>query len=133
MNRHGGEIGFPGGIYEEDKDKNILATALRETHEEIGVHVEPSKVIAQLPIVNTRFGFEVTPFVSIFYETPEFKPEEDEVAEILEIPFISLLATQQRDAAFRSEQNMFMYWFKHHRIWGASAKILRKIQYLSVY
>ena len=109
LNSHAGEIGFPGGVYEKDEDENLLGTALRETNEEIGVHVEPSKVIAQLPIVNTRLGFEITPFVSIFYETPEFKPEEDEVAEILEIPFISLLATQQRDAAFRSEQNMFMY------------------------
>ena len=93
LNSHGGEIGFPGGVYEEDEDKNLLATAIRETHEEIGVQVESSNVIAQLPIVNTRLGFEITPFVSIFSETLEFKPEEDEVEEILEIPFTSLLAT----------------------------------------
>ena len=133
LSSHAGEIGFPGGVYEEDEDKNLLATALRETNEEIGVHVESSKVIAQLPIVNTRLGFEITPFVSIFSETPEFKPEEDEVEEILEIPFNSLLAKQERDVRFRPKQDMIMYWFKHHRIWGASAKILQKIQHLSVY
>ena len=110
-----------------------MATALRETHEEIGVQVEASEVIAQLPIVNTRLGFEITPFVSVLSETMEFDPEEDEVDEILEIPFTSLLSTQQRDVGFSPEQDMVMYWFKHHRIWGASAKILRKIVHLSVY
>jgi len=133
LNSHAGEIGFPGGVYEEDEDENLLATALRETREEIGVLVDSSKVIAQLPVVNTRLKFEITPFVSIFSETLEFKPEEDEVEEILEIPFTSLLATQQRDVRFSPEQDMVIYWFKHHRVWGASAKILRKIQHLSVY
>tara|TARA_B100001123_G_C15273849_1_gene1011362 strand:- start:945 stop:1496 length:552 start_codon:yes stop_codon:yes gene_type:complete len=132
LNSHPGEIGFPGGVYEEDEDENLLATALRETNEEIGVQVESSKVIAQLPLVNTRFGFEITPFVCIFSETPVFKPEKDEVEEILEIPYNSLLATQERDLGFNPEQNMATYWFKHHRIWGASAKILQNIQHFSV-
>ena len=133
LNHHPGEIGFPGGVYEKNEDENLLATALRETNEEIGVQVESSKVIAQLPVVKTRLGFEITPFVSVFSETLEFKPNEDEVEEILEIPYTSLLDTQQRDLGFSQEQNMVIYWFKHHRIWGASAKILQKIQHFSVY
>jgi 8-oxo-dGTP pyrophosphatase MutT (NUDIX family) len=133
LRSHAGEISFPGGIYEEDKDNDLLATALRETDEEVGAKIEASKVIAQLPIVKTRLGFEITPFVCVISETLEFEPEEDEVDEVLEIPFTSLLATQQRDVGFSPEQDMVMYWFKHHRIWGASAKILLKIQHLSVY
>ncbi|MFT4578361.1 MAG: 8-oxo-dGTP pyrophosphatase MutT (NUDIX family) [Nitrospinales bacterium] len=133
LRSHAGEISFPGGIYEEDKDSDLLATALRETAEEVGANIEASKVIAELPIVKTRLGFEITPFVCVISETLEFDPEEDEVAEVLEIPFTSLLATQQRDVGFSPEQDMVMYWFKHHRIWGASAKILLKIQHLSVY
>ena len=127
LKSHAGEIGFPGGCYEEEKDKNLLATALRETREEIGVHIEASMVIAQLPIVNTRLGFEITPFVSVFSAAMEFKLKEDEVEEILEIPLTSLLATQQRDVSFNPEQDMVMYWFKHNRIWGASAQILQEI------
>ena len=133
LKSHPGEIGFPGGVYEEEEDEDLLATALRETQEEIGVQIEASKVIAQLPIVNTRLGVEITPFVSVLSESQNFEPEEDEVEEILEIPFTSLLATQQRDVGFSPEQQMVMYWFRHHRIWGASAKILQKIQHLSVY
>ncbi len=133
LKSHGGEIGFPGGGYEEEQDKNLLTTALRETREEIGVHVETSKVIAQLPIVNTRLGFEVTPFVSVLSESQEFKRQEDEVDEILEIPLTLLLATKQKNVDSHQENNMVLYWFKHHRIWGASAKILHKIQSLSMH
>ena len=132
LRSHAGEISFPGGVYEEDDD-DLLATALRETNEEVGVKIETSKVIAELPTVYTRFGFEIMPFVCVTSETLEFDPEEDEVDEILEIPFISLLATQQQDVGFSPEKDIVMYWFKHHRIWGASAKILLKIQQLSVY
>jgi len=133
LKSHGGEIGFPGGGYEEEQDKNLLTTALRETREEIGVHVETSKVIAQLPIVNTRLGFEITPFVSVLSESQEFKRQEDEVDEILEIPLTLLLATKQKNVDSHQENNMVLYWFKHHRIWGASAKILHKIQSLSMH
>ena len=132
LKSHAGEISFPGGVYEAGEDDDLLATALRETSEEVGVKIETSKVIAELPIVNTRFGFEITPFVCVISKTLEFDPEEDEVDEILEIPFTPLLASQQRDVGFSPEQDMVMYWFKHHRIWGASAKILLKIQQLSV-
>ncbi|GIT65475.1 MAG: coenzyme A pyrophosphatase [Nitrospinota bacterium] len=127
LKSHAGEIGFPGGVYEKDEDKSLLATALRETQEEVGVQVEASQVIAQLPIVNTRLGFEITPFVSVFSAAMEFKLQEDEVEEILEIPLTSLLPTQQRDVSFSPEQDMVMYWFKQNRVWGASAQILREI------
>ena len=133
LRSHAGEISFPGGVYEEDEDDDLLATALRETNEEVGVKIETSKVIAELPTVNTRFGFGITPFVCVTSETLEFDPEEDEVDEILEIPFTSLLASQQQDVGFSPEKDIVMYWFKQHRIWGASAKILLKIQQLSVY
>ena len=132
LRSHAGEISFPGGVYEEDDD-DLLATALRETNEEVGVKIETSKVIAELPTVNTRFGFGITPFVCVTSETLEFDPEEDEVDEILEIPFTSLLASQQQDAGFSPEKDIVVYWYNHHRIWGASAKILLKIQQLSVY
>jgi len=126
LKAHAGEIGFPGGSYEAE-DKNLLATALRETREEIGVHVETSKVIAQLPIVKTRLGFEITPYVAILSELKKFESQEDEVDEILEIPVTPLLSTQQGSIGSRSRKNNVTYWFKHHKIWGASAKILQMI------
>jgi 8-oxo-dGTP pyrophosphatase MutT (NUDIX family) len=130
---HAGEISFPGGVFEEDHDDDLLATALRETDEELDIQVEPGNVLGQLPVVNTRLGFEITPFVSVLPSAPEFEPAVNEVGEVLEMPFTSLLSTQQRDVGSKPPEDGVMYWFQHHRIWGASAKILNQIGHLSRY
>ena len=129
---HAGEVSFPGGVFEE-QDDDLLATALRETEEELAIQVQPEDVLGQLPVVNTRLGFEITPFVSVLPSAPEYEPAENEVGEVLEIPFTSLLSTQQRDVGSNPSEESVMYWFEHHRIWGASAKILKQISHLSSY
>ncbi len=129
---HAGEVSFPGGVFEE-QDDDLLATALRETEEELAIQVQPEDVLGQLPVVNTRLGFEITPFVSVLPSAPEYEPAENEVGEVLEIPFTSLLSTQQRDVGSKPSEEGVMYWFHHHRIWGASAKILKQISHLSSY
>jgi len=127
---HAGEVSFPGGVFEE-QDDDLLATALRETEEELAIQVESEDVLGQLPVVKTRLGFEITPFVSVLPSAPKYEPAENEVGEVLEMPFTSLLSTQQRDVGSKPEG--VMYWFQHHRIWGASAKILNQISHLSSY
>ena len=129
---HAGEVSFPGGVFEE-QDDDLLATALRETEEELAIQVQPEDVLGQLPVVNTRLGFEITPFVSVLPSAPEYEPAENEVGEVLEIPFTSLFLTQQRDVGSKPSEEGVMYWFHHHRIWGASAKILKQISHLSSY
>jgi len=125
-------VSFPGGVFEE-QDDDLLTTALRETEEELAIQVEPENVLGRLPVVNTRLGFEITPFVSVLPAAPEYEPAEHEVGEVLEIPFTSLLSTQQRDVGSKPSEEGVMYWFQHHRIWGASAKILKQISHLSSY
>jgi len=127
---HAGEVSFPGGVFEE-QDDDLLATALRETEEELAIQVESEDVLGQLPVVKTQLGFEITPFVSVLPSAPKYEPAENEVGEVLEMPFTSLLSTQQRDVGSKPEG--VMYWFQHHRIWGASAKILNQISHLSSY
>ncbi len=127
---HAGEISFPGGIVEFE-DEHLLGTALRETMEEIGLEVDPSKVIGCLPKVQTRTGFEITPFVAILPSLPELTVSEDEVHEVLEMPLTALLSTQQRDIGYKPSEEMVIYWHKCHRVWGASAKILRQIENLA--
>ena len=129
---HAGEVSFPGGVFEE-QDDDLLTTALRETEEELAIQVEPENVLGRLPVVNTRLGFEIPPFVSVLPAAPEYEPAEHEVGEVLEIPFTSLLSTQQRDVGSKPSEEGVMYWFQHHRIWGASAKILKQISHLSSY
>ena len=130
---HAGEISFPGGVFEEGEDDDLLATALRETEEELDIEVDPGDVLGRLPIVNTRLGFEITPFVAVLPSAPEYEPAESEVGEVLEMPFTTLLSTQQRDVGSKPSEEGVMYWFRHHRIWGASAKILNQIGHLATY
>ena len=130
---HAGEVSFPGGVFEEDQDEDLLSTALRETREELDIEIELENVLGQLPIVNTRLGFEITPFVSVLQSAPEYEPAESEVGEVLEMPFTTLLATQQREVGSKPSDEGVMYWFRHHRIWGASAKILNHIGHLATY
>jgi 8-oxo-dGTP pyrophosphatase MutT (NUDIX family) len=126
---HAGEISFPGGVMELD-DEHLLNTAMRETMEEIGLDVDASKVIGCLPNVQTRTGFEITPFVAIIESLPGLTVSEEEVDEVLEMPLTALLSTHQRDVGYKPADNMVVYWFGCHRIWGASAKILRQIENL---
>lgn len=128
---HAGEISFPGGVVEME-DEDLLCTALRETEEEIGVEVDPPLVIGCLPKVQTRTGFEITPFVAVLRSPLNIKACSDEVYEVLEIPLVSLLSTQQRDIGYNASEEMVVYWHKHHRIWGASAKILQRIENLNL-
>ena len=105
--------------------------AIRETMEEIGLEVAPSNVIGCLPKVQTRTGFEITPFVAILKSLPDLTVCEDEVHEVLEMPLTALLSTHQRDIGYKPSEEMVVYWHKCHRIWGASAKILRQIENLA--
>lgn len=133
LKHHAGEVGFPGGMFEEDEDDDLLVTALRETEEEVAIEIEPEDVLGRLPMVSTRLGFEITPFVSVLSSAPEYELAEDEVDEVLEIPFTSLLATQQKGVGSKPAEQGVIYWFQHHRIWGASAKILNQIGHLAAY
>lgn len=129
---HAGEISFPGGVFEE-KDGDLLTTALRETSEEIGLKVPESGIIARLPMVTTLTEFKVTPFVAMVDNVPELKQNEEEVEEILEAPLAPLLATQHPDSGYNASLEMQVFWHKKHRIWGATANILKQIARLHTF
>ena len=126
LRSHAGEISFPGGLYETE-DNALLTTALRETREEIQVEIEEPQVIACLPRVITLTGFQVTPFLALLDHLPPYEKNLEEVAEVLEVPLVPLLATHHRDVGYPPAKNMVAYWYRHHRVWGATAKILHHI------
>ena len=92
LRSHAGEVSLPGGAAEE-ADASRQATALRETHEEIGVDPATVEVLGALddiwiPVSN----FELRPFVAATPQRPELEPQTDEVALIVELPVRELLA-----------------------------------------
>ena len=91
LRAHAGEVSLPGGAAEED-DATRQATALRETHEEIGVDSDQVEILGALddiwiPVSN----FELRPFVGAARVRPDLEPQTDEVALIVELPVRELL------------------------------------------
>ncbi len=126
LSLHAGQISFPGGIYEPE-DKTLLATALRETREELDLDIKASQVLGRLPGVQTLTGFDIAPFIAILDQLPPYRPNPGEVQKVLEIPLLPLLSTYHREMGYPAEKKMVAYWHLQYRIWGATAKILHHI------
>ncbi|MGQ0772280.1 MAG: NUDIX hydrolase [Nitrososphaerota archaeon] len=128
MQQHAGEISFPGGKITED-DEDLLDTAIRETLEEISLHITREHVIGQLKPVRTRnSGFTIIPFVAILEDVPYLQPN-SEVEKILHIPLISFLQTLSVDDD-KDHVALFEAYKLTHKdkiVWGASARILKQI------
>ena len=56
VEHHKGEISFPGGMADRN-DESLLATALREADEEMGIRPEDVTVLGRLDDTPTIFGF----------------------------------------------------------------------------
>ena len=128
VEHHKGQISFPGGAC-EPQDKDLLATALRETQEEIGVPPEAVEVLGTLDDFSTITHFVVTPFVGILPYPFAYKPSDHEVEAIIEVPLSFLLdpahlRVEQREHKGQSLEVLF-WEFGAYTIWGATARILK--------
>jgi len=134
LNDHAGQISFPGGRV-ETHDADDVATALRETEEEIGLSRSRIEVIGRLPTYTTITHFVVTPVVAIVQPPFELALDSFEVAEAFEVPlpFLMTPAHHQRHVfqyGGESRQFLSMPWRKGDReyfIWGATAAMLRNL------
>ena len=126
---HKGEISFPGGVVDEE-DLELVNTALREAHEEIGLNKDDVQVIGILDDIVTVTQFIVTPIVGLFPYPYPFKVSEVEIAELIEVPLSSLLGTGcfSEKEIIRSGQRevVYAYQYEQHIIWGATARILKQ-------
>jgi len=126
---HKGEISFPGGVVDEE-DKELINTALREAHEEIGLKESDVQIIGVLDDIVTITEFIVTPIVGLFPYPYLFKVSEAEIAELIEVPLSFLLdenCFSEREI-FRGGRNEVVYSYQYgkHIIWGATARILKQ-------
>ncbi len=127
---HKGEISFPGGAC-EDGDPDPVATALRETWEEIGVNPADVEVLGELDEIITRSNFIVTPVVGAVKGPYTFRPNPVEVAEIIEVPVDELLKPENVVLEPRQVRGEWVvvptYYYRGHRIFGATALITRQL------
>jgi 8-oxo-dGTP pyrophosphatase MutT (NUDIX family) len=127
VEHHKGQISFPGGVA-EDEDANLWSTAVREAEEEIGIPAAGVRLLGALPKAVTLAGFEISPFVGAIPYPMDFRREEGEVAEILEIPVSYLMNPQvveERPVKWKGRDvQTLVFHYRGHAIWGATARIL---------
>ena len=132
---HAGQIAFPGGKKTEE-DATIVAAALREAEEEIGLAPTFVQPIARLDTYHTRTGFRVVPVLGVVSPGFTLRPDPSEVAEIFEVPlqFLMTVANHQRHSREWQGRERFFYAMPYGEryIWGATAGILR-IMYERLY
>ncbi|MCD9147027.1 CoA pyrophosphatase [Pseudophaeobacter flagellatus] len=127
LKHHPGQIAFPGGKVDAD-DADVIAAALREAWEEIGLPQDLPDVIGQLPSHETVTSFQVTPVVALLHEDFEIRPEVGEVAEVFSVPLSHLLDPTKYTVAARSwrgtRRHYYTVPFGPYYIWGATARML---------
>jgi 8-oxo-dGTP pyrophosphatase MutT (NUDIX family) len=132
--RHGGQIAFPGGR-REPEDPDLLATALREADEEIGLDPHSVEILAALPVIETiATGFRVAPFLGRLHELPPtWRRQETEIDEILEVPIEDLLHPEAHAveewqlSGWPEPREIPFYWIGEYKLWGATYKIVGSI------
>ena len=133
LHDHAGQISFPGGRVEEG-DASATATALRETHEEIGLEPAAVDVIGRLPDYLVATGYQVTPVVGVIEHGFSLRLDAFEVAEVFEVPLAFLMdpANHERRSisiggVSRTFYAMPYQGSRRYFIWGATAAMLRNL------
>lgn len=136
---HPGQVSFPGGRAEPE-DADVVATALREAREEIGLAPSHVEVIGQLPTYTTGTGFIVTPVIGLVQPGFSILIDPLEVAEVFEVP-LSFLMNPANHRWHAVEVNgirrefLSMPWMgvdsagqpRRYFVWGATAAMLRNL------
>jgi 8-oxo-dGTP pyrophosphatase MutT (NUDIX family) len=126
---HAGQISLPGGRFEPG-DPSLWHTALRETHEELGILPAAVERLAALePEYVAVSGYRVAPFIGRLRAPPVLRPDPREVAGVLEVPVRALLdpANYHEERRGVVYQLSPVYRYGPHEIWGATARMLKRI------
>ncbi|HYI62138.1 MAG TPA: CoA pyrophosphatase [Acidimicrobiales bacterium] len=132
MRAHAGEVSFPGGRAEVG-DADLVATALREAEEEIGLDPATVEVVGELDHLATlTSGSFIVPWVGVMAGPPELRPESSEVDTVLHVPLSELMSP----GVFREERWSFgpttsrpivFFDIVGDTVWGATAAMLRQL------
>jgi 8-oxo-dGTP pyrophosphatase MutT (NUDIX family) len=124
MPTHAGEVAFPGGK-RDPTDQDLLCTALRESHEEVGLSPTEVEILGQLSPLASRFGMKVTPFVGLIPHDVSLLAEEREIDQIFRVPLEFFLDTRPDMSSpidfYGKKFRIPTYHYEDKRIWGLTA------------
>ena len=127
LKNHAGQVSFPGGR-REPADPNRLTTALRETHEEVGIVPSNVTPLGCLNSVLTITGFGVVPFVAMVDQSAPFQHDPVEVDQVFTVPLDYVLNrahyTEQKVLFEGKRRVIHVLQYDGHSIWGATARML---------
>lgn len=128
--RHSGQVAFVGGK-EEAEDRTVIDTALRETHEEIGVNPGDVKILGQLGFHYSVSRFEITPVVATIPWPYDLTLDPAEVSRAFTLPLTWLAEESNYEIRNRqppeSDQQVPVVFFNKHDgelLWGATARMI---------
>jgi len=127
---HKGQICFPGGS-RDPGDRDLLATAVRESEEELGIRAADVELMGAMEPVPTVTGFFIQPFLARIPADARFLLDDFEIAEVFEAP-LSVFTDLSR---YRAAETIFLgkpyhvYFLDYgpNTIWGATARILHNL------
>ena len=127
LSSHKGEVALPGGRIDLT-DRDVIHTALRESHEEVGLDPQHVEVLGRLDPMVTRFGMKVTPVVGIVPENIVLTANPVELDAVFQVPLEFLLRDQRlrTDIGTIGGHKVQVPCWRYHsyEIWGVTAVIL---------
>ncbi len=128
--RHRGQISFPGGV-RETQDHDLVETALREAREEVGIDEKDVRVFGCLDDVVTITDYLVTPVVGSIPFPYDFRINPTEVEELIFVPWAVFANPCRHHREKTIHRGLWVdvdyYGYKQHTIWGATARIARRL------
>ena len=128
---HSGEVSFPGGMVEEE-DLDLVATAKRETFEEVGVLEEDIEILGSLDDVSTlTSNFIIHPFIGVIPFPYSFTINSQEVSHLIKIPlqfFLNSPNLQYVSINYKGETfKTPAFDYEGAIIWGATERIIESL------
>ena len=121
-----GEISFPGGR-RDPADADLLATALRETEEEIGLSRDNIEIVGRFHDYLSRAQWRVTPFFAFLTQDFEPAPNPKEVERVLQVPWAFFVNTKPRRETrqWQGRTGPVYFWHYQNVIWGLTDAIIK--------
>jgi len=128
LRSHAGQIALPGGRLEPGE--SFVQAAIRETHEEVGLIVEPAAVLGELSDHPSPAGYIARPVVAMLPWPQPLTVDPGEVAEVFTVPLAELRAVKPRSElrVLRDyRRRLYFYQWRDRNIWGFTGNVIRDL------